>query len=374
MRKIIIVAIILVILGGGFFLMWYLSGLKEQPEQQEIADVKRRVKDAKVEYSQINSSIVAPGRLGSMRYVDVISEVQGEILQGGIPLKKGQRFKKGDLLVRIFDKEMDYNLKAAKSRFLNSIVNILPDFRFDFPDEYPLVKKFFDDIQIDKPLPELPEIDSEKVRIFLASRNILNDYFTIKGTEIRLYKHWIYAQFDGTFTDVMLEAGSIANPGSRIASIISTERLELEVPVEVKDIPWIKVDQKVNIYSEDGNMEWQGIVIRVADFVDPNTQSVSVFVKVVPSANQPLYEGQYLQARFNGKVINDAMEIPRRAVFNANEVFVVDDNMLRKARINVIKVNRETLIFDGLDEGTVLVTEPLAGATEGNKVEVTYQI
>jgi len=371
MRKTVIVVLIFAILGGSFLLMWYFSELKETPAQQEIAEITRRVQIAEVNYSGISSQIMSTGRLGSMRYVDVISEVQGEILPGGVPLKKGQRFKNGDLLVRIYDKEMDFSLKAAKSRFLNGIANILPDFKYDFPDEYPLVKQFFDDIQIDQPLPDLPKIDSEKVRIFLASRNILNDYYTIKGTEIKLYKHWIYAQFDGTFTDVMLEVGSIANPGSRIARIISTERLELEVPVEVKDIPWIKVNQKVQIHSEDGSMQWDGIVNRVADFVDPNTQSVSVFVKVTPSANQAIYEGQYMKAYFNAKTISKAMEIPRRAVFNANEVFVVEEGVLKKSTINVIKVNQETLVFDGLDEGVVLVVEPLAGATEGTKVEVS---
>lgn len=359
------------IVGGGFLLMWYFSSLKEAPAQQEVAEITRKVEVARVKYSDVNSSIIENGRLGSMRYVDVISEVQGEILPGGIPLKKGQRFNKGDLLVRIYDKEMDYNLKAAKSRFLNGIANILPDFKYDFQDEYPIVKQFFDDIKIDEPLPDLPKINSEKVRIFLASRNILNDYYSIKSTEIRLYKHWIYAQFDGTFTDVMLEVGSIANPGSRIARIISTERLELEVPVEVGDIGWIKTNQKVDVISEDGTMQWKGTVNRVADFVDPSTQSVSVFVKVIPSANQPLYEGQYLKAIFNGKSIKNAMEVPRRAVFNSNEVFVVVDGSLKKTTVNVIKVNRETLIFDGLEEGSVLVTEPLAGASEGSKVEVS---
>ncbi len=371
MRKTLIVVLIIAILGIGFLLMWYFSGLKETPAQQELAEITRKVQVAEVKYSGVNSSIMSTGRLGSMRYIDVISEVQGEILPGGISLKKGQRFKKGDLLVRIYDKEMDFNLKAAKSKFLNGIANILPDFKYDFPDEYPLVKQFFDDIQIDQPLPDLPKINSEKVRIFLASRNILNDYFTIKGIEIKLYKHWIYAPFDGTLTDVMLEVGSIANPGSRIARIISTERLELEVPVEVKDIPWIKVNQEVQLFSEDESMKWNGIVNRVADFVDPNTQSVSVFVRVIPASNQPLYEGQYLRAYFNGKMIEKAMEIPRRAVFNANEVFVVQDGSLKKSIINVIKVNQETLVFDGLNEGTILVTEPLAGAAEGTKVEVS---
>jgi len=50
---------------------------------------------------------------------------------------------------------------------------------------------------------------------------------------------------------------------------------------------------------------------------------------------------------------------------------VVEEGVLKKSTINVIKVNQETLVFDGLDEGVVLVVEPLAGATEGTKVEVS---
>jgi multidrug efflux pump subunit AcrA (membrane-fusion protein) len=370
-RKLIIVISIIAILAISFMAMGYFASLKEDTETVIPPDVPRKVKISEVKYEPVEYTVMATGRLGSQSYVDIISEVQGEILPGNVPLKKGQRFKKGELLIRIYDEITDYSLKAAKSRFQNSIANILPDFRIDYPEDYPRIKDFFDRLTIDKPLPELPEINSDQQRIFLASRNILNDYFTIKTNEIQLARHRIYAPFDGTFTDVMLEVGSIANPGSRLARIINTSMLELEVPVPIEDVKWISNGDIVMVEDEEGPGQYMGTVVRIADYVDPNTQSVSVFISVENNSGNLLYEGQYLRASFDGKITGDAMEIPRRAVFNSNMVFTVIDSVLQKAEIRILKINQQSVIFNGLDEGVAVVVEPLVNIVEGTVVE-TY--
>ena len=369
-RKLIVVASIIVILLGSFMAMSYFTSQKESPETEIPEDISRKVKTRPVVYERVSYTISSTGRLGSQSYVDIIAEVQGEILPGNVALKKGQQFKKGDLLIKIYDEITDYNLKASKSRFQNSIANILPDFKIDYPEDYQKIKDFFDALKIDEPLPELPEITSDQQRIFLASRNILNDYFTIKSNEIQLGKHSIYAPFNGTFTDVLLEVGSIANPGSRLARIINTGMLELELPIDVTDVKWINKGDKVLVSSEDGSGEWTGTLIRKADYVDRNTQSVSVFISVQNNAQNPLYEGQYLKASFDGEVTGKAMEIPRRAVFNNNMVYVVNDSTLRKAEINILRVNQQSMIFNGLDEGVHIVIEPLINVVEGSVVDI----
>lgn len=369
-RKLTVIISILAILAVSFMAMSYFTSLKESPEITIPNDPARKVDASEVVYEPVNYTITATGRLGSQSYVDIISEVQGEILPVNLPLKKGQRFKKGDLLISIYDEITDYNLKAAKSRFQNSIANILPDFKIDFPDDYEKIKGFFDRLKISDPLPALPEITSDQERIFLASRNILNDYFAIKSSEIQLAKHRIYAPFNGTYTDVMLEVGSIANPGSRIARIINTGMLELELPVPVEDVKWISKGDRVNVSSEDGSDNWTGTVARIADYVDRNSQSVSVFISMPNNGGSPLYEGQYMRASFEGTITGKAMEIPRRAVFNNDEVFVVSDSTLKKARIKVLKINQQSMIFNGLEEGIHVVVEPLVNMVEGTVVEI----
>jgi multidrug efflux pump subunit AcrA (membrane-fusion protein) len=124
------------------------------------------------------------------------------------------------------------------------------------------------------------------------------------------------------------------------------------------------------VSAEDGSGEWAGTVARKADYVDRNTQSVSVFISVNNNADDPLFEGQYLRASFEGEITGTAMEIPRRAVFNSNMVYVVHDGKLEKAEINILKINQQSLIFNGLEVGTYVVVEPLVNVMEGTTVEI----
>ena len=368
-RKLFTWIFIVLILAVSLALMWVFTSMKPEPDFVSESKMLRLVTTQLVNYNRINSSVEAPGRLVAGQTVEIISEAQGKILPGSVALKKGQGFIKGDLICKIYDKEQALSIKASKSRFLNSLANALPDVKFDYPDKYDLVLEFFESIAISQPLPELPEIEDKSLKVFLASRDILNQYYTIQVAEERLSKHSIYAPFGGAIMEVYLQAGGIANIGTRIAKIIETDLLELEVPVDLQDLPWISIGSKVEVLNEARTHHWQATVARVSEFIDPTTQAASVFVQVKNSADNPIYAGMYLIARFNGKSVSNSMEIPRQAVFNQDEVFIVVDSALRKHKINIRKVNRNTLIFNGIEEGTEIVVEPLVNLREGTLVE-----
>lgn len=362
--------LIIVVLAGSYLLMGYLSSMKTTPESKPRQDTKLFVRAVEVNYETNSAVISATGRLSSQEEVDLSSEVQGRILSGDVVLREGTKFKKGDLLVRIFDEEVKNNLKASKSRFMNGIASILPDIRIDYSESYSKYEAFFNSIKIDKPLPDLPAVDSEKEKVFLASRNILNDYYSIKSAEVRVGRYLMYAPFNGTFTNVFMEVGSVANMGSRIASMIRTDKLELSVPVEAQDIYWIKIGDKVSATTQDGTHSWKGVVARKSGFVDPGTQSITVFVNLKPSPGNPLYQGQYLRATFANKTIENSIEIPRNAIFNKNKVYVVEDGLLVEREVNIHKMTSTTVIFSGLEEKDMVVTEPLINVSEGTNAEI----
>ncbi len=114
----------------------------------------------------------------------------------------------------------------------------------------------------------------------------------------------------------------------------------------------------------------RGMVVRKADFVEASTQSRSVFVRVRDFSNDDLLAGEYKVVEFPGQKIDGAMEIPRNSIFNSNEVFTVVDGELKKAEITILKTNETTLLFNGLDEGTMVVVEPLINVRENLAVEV----
>jgi multidrug efflux pump subunit AcrA (membrane-fusion protein) len=372
-RKLLTLGFIILILAFAGFLAWQFLLMKPENTFAPENKIKRLVATKMVRYDKINSSIEVPGRLVASQTVEIISEVSGKILSGNVALKKGQGFKKGELICKIYDEEQVLGLKASKSRLLNSMANALPDIKFDYPDQYENVLGFFESIQIEKPLPDLPEIKDKSLKIFLASRDILNQYYTIEVAEERLSKHSIYAPFGGAIMDVYLQVGGIANTGTRIAKIIDTDMLELEVPVDIEELPWISIGNNVDVLNESRTHAWQGKVARISEFIDPSTQAASVFVQVKNTADNPVYAGMYLIARFNTKAVANAMEIPRQAVFNQDEVFIVIDSTLRKHQINIQKVNQTTLIFNGIEEGIEIVVEPLINMREGTLVETRKQ-
>jgi len=364
------ILLVIIAIGAAYMGSNYMVDNKKVPELRAKEKAKLFVKAEKVVYKENTTSIEATGRLSSQHLVELSAEVSGKLVKGNINLKEGTKFKKGELLVTIFDEEAKHNLRASKSRFLNGIAGILPDMRIDFPESYQKWLDFFNDININKNLPQLPKIDTDKEKVFLASRNILNDYYTIQSAQVRLSFYKIYAPFNGTYTKVMMEVGSVANPGSKIATMIKTDKLELEVPIRSEDVYWVNIGDKVKVSTRDERMSWDGRVARKSDYVDPATQSITVFVSVEPTNSKPLYQGQYLKAEFSEKMILESMQIPRNAIFNKEWVYVVENKKLKKEMVNVLKVYETEALISGLKAGSMIVVEPLINAADGIDAEI----
>jgi membrane fusion protein, multidrug efflux system len=371
-RQITVVSVgTILILGAAVSLFKVFSNIKKEDKPVHPPMVVRKVSSSLVSYSDIESPIQSAGRVLSQQSVDVISEVQGKILQGGITLKKGSNFKQGDMLVKIYNTDAMYTLQAKKSIFLNLLANILPDMKIDYPQQYKKWADYFETIKIDQDLPPIPEIESRQEKIFLSGQGILNNYYSIKSDEVKLKKYSIYAPFDGSIQEVLLEIGSVANPGSRIASIIRTNQLEIEVPVKVIEAKWVQIGQKAQLRSDRGKKIGQGKVVRKSKFVDPGNQSINIYVEILPGTEQ-VFAGQYFNVEFQGMTVEKAMEIPRNAVFNRNMVYVVDSGYLVKQEIEIVKLNEQTLLFRGLSEGDEVVTQPLSGVNANMAVQTDF--
>jgi RND family efflux transporter MFP subunit len=226
---------------------------------------------------------------------------------------------------------------------------------------------------VDEPLPRLPEIADETLKIFLASRNVISEYYQIKRDELQLERRTLLAPFNGTFKEVYMETGAFTNAGGRVARAIQTDQLEMEVPLLRDDAVWIQLGDPVTVIAPGTQDRWEGTVIRKGQFVDENTQRQTVFVRINSRGGRELLSGEYLPVRFPVRPIQNVMEIPRNSVFNTNEVFVVRNGRLAKEKINVVKENERTLIFNGLPEGDSIVVQQLINVSEGTLVQTSLE-
>lgn len=367
-RRIVIVISVIFILGLAYGLMKFLIAQKEPPPVRQSVEARRFVKTEAVKYLTVPAKVSAPGRMAAIAQIDIVAEAPGKIEAGEVALKKGARFSRGQVLFRIYPDEAILDLKARKSLYQNRLASILPDLIIDFPEQQEIYTKFFKDISVDKPLPTFPEIQNDQLKIFLASRNVISEYYQIQKDELQLERRTVKAPFNGTFEAVYMEPGAYTNTGGRVARAIRTDQLELEVPLRREDAAWIRIGDPVIVQSENRDLNWKGKVIRKSQFVDENTQSQAIFISVINQKGTDLLAGEYLNATFPVRPIEGVMEIPRNAVFNTNEVFLVKQGRLVKAEILPVKINEKTLFFNGLNEGDTVVVQQLINVSEGTLV------
>lgn len=365
-RQIIIIGATLFIFVASFSISNFLAGQKEPPKSEVRPPAKKFVKTQQVKYSDIQTEVIAYGRVQTAQSLDLLSEVSGRMYEGNVRLKEGINFKKGTLLFYVDDEEASLNLKSQKSNFLRDLAAILPDLKLDFRDNYSTWENYFSRIDIDNDLPEMPEAKSEKEKTFLATKGIFSSYYSIKSAEARLKKYKYYAPWNGSISEVSFETGAYISPGARIGKIIRTGIYELKVAVETRDIPWIQEAAPASIYSAETQQLWSGEVSRISDYVNQNTQSVDVYVSIFPNG-QKIYDGQFFQAAIPARVVKDGMIMPRNAIYNGNEVFVLEDSLLRTRTINIFRLTDEAAVFNGIENGKELVVEPLLNAHNNMK-------
>jgi multidrug efflux pump subunit AcrA (membrane-fusion protein) len=217
-------------------------------------------------------------------------------MQGDVRFKAGESFRKGDVIINIYSEDVQAALKSGKSSFLQTVSKILQDLKVDYKNQYNKWITFFNDINPEKPLPELPEIKSDKERVFLASNNVLTSYYNLKQQQIKLDRYIIRAPFTGSFKSVNKEIGAVASPGAELATIIRSDKFEVIVPVFPKDLKWLKKGDNVNIIDNRG-VEQITTVSRISSFVDEATQSVNVYLTFNAKPNNKILDGEYVDVK-----------------------------------------------------------------------------
>ncbi len=345
-NTIVIFAVILVALAG---LHFGTGGNKE--EKKDARDISNvvYVPVLEVENKLRNFYLESYGQLSAGQTLDIAFEVSGKLKEGSLRLRPGVRFTKGQLLFEVDAEEARYALSARKSAFITLLVQVMPDVKMDFPDEFGAWDNYLSSIDINKPLQNLPAVSSRKLNLLLNQRNIFAEFNNIKSQELRLEKHKYYAPFSGTVTDVFLEPGSIINPGVRIASALRTGDYELKIPIRMDDLALYKLKGKVDVYDAAGKKVGTASMVRVSDVVNKMTQSLDAFFSISPAPGVILYNGMYVHIKLNKESYEEVMALPYLAVKN-NTVRIVRDSTIVQVPIEIVASFPDTLLVRGLDK------------------------
>ena len=370
MKLVYKILIPLIIVIAGYGLMMLLLNMKQDQPVVEHRIKPLKIQAVEVKLADIKSEISAFGNVVSAQPINLNSEVSGNLLESDIPFKPAQSFAKGDLIVKIDDRRAKLRLNSAISEFLSALAGTLPEIKTDFPDEYSVWQNYFNNCNFDSKLPQLPKVNKQKIKLYLSRNNVYKLYFNIRNLEIDLEKHYFYAPFNGFIVKTDLTIGSNARVGSVLGTILSMDELEVEIPIPAMDAQWIDYDQSVNFHSVELNENWQGKIVRIGRAIDQRTQTLPVYAAISKNKSVSIPEGLFLESNIPGLVIENAIRVSLKAVYDDRYVYIIKEGRLEERNITIARKEiNSVIITEGLVDGDILVTEVLKGVAKGMPAE-----
>ena len=365
MRKIILSAVGVLLIVLSFLFAKKLIANKNKPKPVKEKIVKTVFTDTVLNQT-VKIIIPANGSLVAKQRVELYAEVQGVFKPSNILFKPGQKYRKGQPLIRIDASEYYASVQSSKSSLYNDVAAIMPDLRLDFPEVYPKWQNYLNGFDLNKTTPKLPEMASEKENYFITGRGIVSSYYNVKNLEQRLSKYNITAPFTGILTEALVTEGSLIRSGQKLGEFIDPSVYEMEVALSKSYATLLEVGETVTLTNLDKTETYNGKVSRVNGSIDATTQTITAYIEV---KDDKLKEGMYLEANLNAKEEQDAIEINRNLLLENEEIFIVRDSVLDVMPVKPVYFSDTKVVLKNVPNGTVILEKPVPGAYAGMLVK-----
>ncbi|MDC0584793.1 efflux RND transporter periplasmic adaptor subunit [Bacteroidales bacterium] len=363
-RQIWIVTAILVLLLG-FFIAGKMKERK-QPQPPKKEKVLPAAFVQKVQNADVPVIVPIDGSIMARNKINISAEVQGVLEFGRKDFRPGIAYNKGEVIANINSVEFTANLMAQKSNFYNLLINIMPDLRLDFPDIYTQWEDYLSNFDMKKTIAELPEVSNKKAKLFIASRNIISNYYSLKNLEVKLAKYTLRAPFNGVLTQANTTQGTLVSPGQNLGSFMSNMQYELEAAVNSSYLNKLYIGAPTTIFTLQ-NDTLMGEIVRINGAVDRNSQTVNVYVGV---QSNKLRDGMYVKADIETSDIKNVFEIAGNLMIDQDHIFLVKNNKLVKTKVNVVHQTKNTVLLSGLNNGEFMLLKPVPKAFDGMTIKV----
>ena len=313
--------------------------------------------------------------------IQLMSEVSGQVLELSPNFANGGFFRKGELLIKIDPIEYEVNIKRAeaskaqayqamlqaeaekkaRSRVKNSNSNRLINI------QYQQAKA-----QYDATVAELEAVKLQRDRTIVK------------------------APFDGRVRLATLNVGQYVRPGQQMGSIYAVDVAEVRLPLSDRQLSLVEVPMRFQDALEQPLPEvtltekyagrtytWKGKVVRAEGGVDERNRLLYVVAQVrnpyAADPNQPgrpeLVAGSFVEATIDGRRFEQVFEVPRKALRNSSQLWVVDENsQLRERDVAIIYKGKDSIyISSGLRNGDRVVLSQMDIAVDGMTVRTKLE-
>jgi membrane fusion protein, multidrug efflux system len=295
----------------------------------------------------LKNQIFTTGTLLANEEVELRPEIAGRVI--GVYFQEGSRITKGELMLKINDREL---LAEQKGKILEEKLASDEELR----KRQLFEAKVISQEEYDKSLNSLKLIQAEK-----------------EVLESQLAKTEIRAPFDGVVGLRYISEGGYVTPNMLAATMQDLDPMKVEFSVPEKYSKNLKDGLEVLVEVGDSPERFKGTVYAIESKIDPGTRTIKTRARI-PNPAQTLVPGSFAKVEITLEEIPAAIVIPTSAVIpelSGQKVFVCTNGKARSVKVETgIRTEQNIQITQGLAAADTLITTGLLQLTEGKAVSV----
>lgn len=387
LKKLLKISAPVLVLLAGFAILKVLADTRPEPEKVDEAQRLISLYVDEVQADSVRVSVETQGEVRPKTEIELISQVSGRIVMMSENFSDGASFAAGSTLLKIDDTDYQLALIRAQARVASAQTEL------ERQQATRAIKE--KEWQSDRKRGEQPtdfalnltQVSEAEAMLRSAQADLRQANLDLQRTEIRV-------PFDGRVRLRNVGIGQFVAAGTSLGRVFSTDIVEVRLPLTDTQLvelnlplgytaPSVEQAPVVHFSARLGHRDyqWQGRITRVNAAVDENTRLIYATAEVrdpygaAANDGMPMAVGMFVNAQIDGVAERDAQVIPRLALRNDDQVYVINkDNRLEIRTVEVLSTSAErVLVSDGLLPGEQVVTSTLPNAVDGMQVEPIFR-
>ena len=303
-----------------------------------------------VKLSTLDLEYTYTGTLLANEEIDIRPEISAKVT--GIRFKEGSKVTKGELLVKMFDSDLQANLSS----------NIL---------QIGLAQK---ELDRKKELYLFKGISKEELDI---SENAFN---TLKAAQdlikAQISKTELHAPFTGVVGLRMVSEGAFVSNSTVITSLQQIDPIKVDFSIPEKFVSNLTIGKEINFTVDGSDEHFSGKIYALESKIDAMTRSIRVRA-LCPNNERKLYPGSFAKISVKLFPNKESIMIPARStipLMEGEQVFVIKKGKAKSVNIKTGYRNENDVeVTEGLAPNDTLVTSGLLQLKDGMAIRIKSQ-
>jgi len=371
------------IIGIGMLVAVLFIMLRRPPRRIEQEPIPPLVKVQQLHAKDIQIVVRGYGTVKPKVEVDILPEVSGKVVSIHSGLKVGGIIRAGEQILQIDPRDYELAVQQAEATVVDAQVRLETEIA-----EAQVARQEWEELHPDTE-PSSPLV-LRRPQIRQAEATLESAKAQLATAKLRLERTRLSLPFDALIVSERVDLGQFVSAGQSLGSAYGIGSVEIKVPLEDRELAWFdifrtsvngneaynrkKTPAKVKANFAGKKHIWQGYVARTTGQVDRTSRMVSVVVEVpepfdTADDRPPLLPGIFTEVFIQGKVLENALAVPRDAVRQTNSVWVVNDGILHIKYLDIVRADKDfAYAVSGINDEAMIVISSLDNVVDGMKV------